>query len=144
MSATLVGCLLCEIDNANSFHSFKQTLHAYIQIKSIFLGRCMGGWGPINSVSYTEGCFSGFSETGLSTCLYQKTKSHNESYGRKEEKTDPPGLPLLPTSRQHTTITNCRQPHGTARKSHSTFTRHQEDKLSKAHQDDCNIRMDIK
>ena len=30
------------------------------------------------------------------------------------------------------TITNCRQPHGTARKSRSTITRHQEDKLSKA------------
>ena len=32
----------------------------------------------------------------------------------------------------NTTITNCRQPHGTARKSHSTITRHQDDKLSKA------------
>ena len=32
----------------------------------------------------------------------------------------------------NTTITNRRQPHGTARKSHSTVTRHQEDKLSKA------------
>ena len=31
----------------------------------------------------------------------------------------------------NTTITNRRQPHGTARKSHSTITRHQEDKLSK-------------
>ena len=30
------------------------------------------------------------------------------------------------------TITNCRQPCGTARKSPSTITRHQEDKLSKA------------
>ena len=30
------------------------------------------------------------------------------------------------------TITNCRQTHGTARKSHTTITRHQEDKLSKA------------
>ena len=30
------------------------------------------------------------------------------------------------------TITNRRQPHGTARKSRSTITRHQEDKLSKA------------
>ena len=29
--------------------------------------------------------------------------------------------------------------------SHSTITRHEEDKLSKApHQDDCNARMDIK
>ena len=32
----------------------------------------------------------------------------------------------------NTTITNCRQPCGTARKSRSTITRHQEDKLSKA------------
>ena len=32
----------------------------------------------------------------------------------------------------NTTITNCRQPRGTARKSCSTITRHQEDKLSKA------------
>ena len=32
----------------------------------------------------------------------------------------------------NTTITNCRQPQGTARKSHSTITRHQGDKLSKA------------
>ena len=32
----------------------------------------------------------------------------------------------------YTTITNCRQPRGTARKSCSTVTRHQEDKLSKA------------
>ena len=33
---------------------------------------------------------------------------------------------------ENTTITNCRQPCGTARKSPSTITRHQEDKLSKA------------
>ena len=32
----------------------------------------------------------------------------------------------------NTTITNRRQPHGTARKRRSTITRHQEDKLSKA------------
>ena len=32
----------------------------------------------------------------------------------------------------NTTITNRRQPHGTARKSRSTITRHQEDKISKA------------
>ena len=32
----------------------------------------------------------------------------------------------------NTTITNCRQPRGTARNSRSTITRHQEDKLSKA------------
>ena len=32
----------------------------------------------------------------------------------------------------NTTITNCRQPCGTAKKSRSTITRHQEDKLSKA------------
>ena len=32
----------------------------------------------------------------------------------------------------NTTITNCRQPHGIVRKSRSTITRHQEDKLSKA------------
>ena len=32
----------------------------------------------------------------------------------------------------NTTITNCRQPRGTARKSRSTITRHQQDKLSKA------------
>ena len=32
----------------------------------------------------------------------------------------------------NTTITNCRQSRGTARKSHSTITRHQEDKLSKS------------
>ena len=31
-----------------------------------------------------------------------------------------------------TTISNCRQPHATARKSHSTIKRHYEDKLSKA------------
>ena len=31
----------------------------------------------------------------------------------------------------NTTNTNCRQTHGTARKSHTTITRHQEDKLSK-------------
>ena len=30
------------------------------------------------------------------------------------------------------TITNCRQTHGTERNSHTTITRHQEDKLSKA------------
>ena len=33
---------------------------------------------------------------------------------------------------KNTTITNCRQPRGTARKSRSTITRHKEDKLSKA------------
>ena len=49
----------------------------------------------------------------------------------------------------NTTITNCRQPRVTARKSHSTIKKYQEDKLSKAisslpHQDDCNTRMDIK
>ena len=33
---------------------------------------------------------------------------------------------------RNTTITNCRQTHGTARKSHTTITRHQEDKQSKA------------
>ena len=32
----------------------------------------------------------------------------------------------------NTTITNCRQPRGTVRKSRSTITRHQENKLSKA------------
>ena len=32
---------------------------------------------------------------------------------------------------ENTTITNCRQTHGTARKSHTAITRHQEDKLSK-------------
>ena len=32
----------------------------------------------------------------------------------------------------NTTITNCRQTHGTARKRHTTISRHQEDKLSKA------------
>ena len=32
----------------------------------------------------------------------------------------------------NTTITNCRQPRGTARKNRPTITRHQEDKLSKA------------
>ena len=32
----------------------------------------------------------------------------------------------------NTTITNCRQTHGTARKRHTTITRHQEDRLSKA------------
>ena len=32
----------------------------------------------------------------------------------------------------NTTITNCRQPRGTVRKSRSTITRHHEDKLSKA------------
>ena len=32
----------------------------------------------------------------------------------------------------NTTITNCRQTHGTARQSHTTITRHQEGKLSKA------------
>ena len=32
---------------------------------------------------------------------------------------------------RNTTITNCRQTHGTAKKSHTTITRHQEDKLSK-------------
>ena len=31
----------------------------------------------------------------------------------------------------YTTISNRRQTHGTARKSHTTITRHQEDKLSK-------------
>ena len=47
-------------------------------------------------------------------------------------------FPLLSTNQNskwvwsgNTTITNRRQPHGTARKSHSTITRHQEDKLSK-------------
>ena len=33
---------------------------------------------------------------------------------------------------ENTTNTNCKQTHGTARKSHTTTTRHQEDKLSKA------------
>ena len=32
----------------------------------------------------------------------------------------------------NTTITNCRQTHGTVRKSHTTTSRHQEAKLSKA------------
>ena len=32
----------------------------------------------------------------------------------------------------NTTITNCGQTHGAARKSHTTITRHQEDKLSKS------------
>ena len=59
------------------------------------------------------------------------------------------GVPFEPGSRQggfwehidlknnkwvwsgNTIITNCRQTHGTARKSHITITRHQEDKLSK-------------
>ena len=52
---------------------------------------------------------------------------------------------------QEIPITNRRQPRGTGRKSCSTITRHQEDKLSKAtsslslpHQDDYNTRMDIK
>ena len=51
---------------------------------------------------------------------------------------------------ENITIINRRQPHGTAWKSHSTITRHQEDKFSKATsslfpiQDDCNTRMDIK
>ena len=31
-----------------------------------------------------------------------------------------------------TTITNCRQPHGTGRKGHTTITRHHNDNLSKA------------
>ena len=50
----------------------------------------------------------------------------------------------------NTTITNRRQPHGTARKSHSTITRHQEDKLGKATSSlftikiICNTRMGIK
>ena len=45
---------------------------------------------------------------------------------------------------------HCRQAHDTARKSHTTIKRHQEDKRSKAtsflfpHQDDCNSRMDVK
>ena len=38
----------------------------------------------------------------------------------------------LPLSHCAPTITNRRQPYGTARKSHSIITRHQEDKLSKA------------
>ena len=37
----------------------------------------------------------------------------------------------MPISR-NITITNCRQTHGTVRKSHITITRHQEDKQSKA------------
>ena len=37
-------------------------------------------------------------------------------------------------------ITNCRQPPGNSRKSGSTITRHQEDKLSKATSSLCNIR----
>ena len=41
----------------------------------------------------------------------------------------------------NTTITNFRQPHGTARKSHSTITRHQEDKLSKATSSLFSIKM---
>ena len=49
----------------------------------------------------------------------------------------------------NTTITNRRQPCGTARKSRSTITRHQEqikqsNQVSLPHQDDCNTRMDIK
>ena len=34
--------------------------------------------------------------------------------------------------KKNTTITNCRQTRGTARKSHTAITRHQEDKLNKA------------
>ena len=41
----------------------------------------------------------------------------------------------------NTTITNHRQPHGTARKSHSTITRYQEDKLSKATSSLFSIKM---
>ena len=41
----------------------------------------------------------------------------------------------------NTTITNRRQPHGTARKSHSPITRHQEDKLSKATSSLFSIKM---
>ena len=50
----------------------------------------------------------------------------------------------------NTTITNRRQPCDIARKSRSSITRHQEDKLSKAtsslfpSQDDCNTRTDTK
>ena len=43
------------------------------------------------------------------------------------------------------TITNRRQTYGIARKSQTTITRHQEDKLSSLpHQDDCKTRTDIK
>ena len=48
-----------------------------------------------------------------------------------------------------TIITNCRQTHYTARKSHITITRHQKDKLNNAfrylspHQHDCKTRMDM-
>ena len=35
---------------------------------------------------------------------------------------------------RNTTITNCRQTHGTARKSHTTIMRHQENKLSNVQQ----------
>ena len=41
----------------------------------------------------------------------------------------------------NTTITNCRQPHGTARKSRSTISGHQEDKLSKATSSPFPIKM---
>ena len=41
----------------------------------------------------------------------------------------------------NTTITNRRQPHGTARKSHTTITRHQEDKFSKATSSLFSIKM---
>ena len=45
----------------------------------------------------------------------------------------------------NTTITNRRQPHGTAMKSRSTITKQikQSNQLSLPHQDDCNTRMDI-
>ena len=58
-----------------------------------------------------------------------------------------PGLKIVSMIRKYH---NCRQTHGTAMKSHTTTTRHQEEKtkqsnqLSLPHQDDCKTRMDIK
>ena len=45
---------------------------------------------------------------------------------------DAPFVQIISEWSGNTTITNCRPTHGTARKSHTTITRHQEDKLSKA------------
>ena len=52
---------------------------------------------------------------------------------------------------ENTTITKCRQTHGTARKSHATINHEapgrqteQSNQLSLPHQDDCKTRMDIK
>ena len=63
------------------------------------------------------------------------------------EETFNPWLSIqCPSKIVNTTITNCIQTRGTTRNSHTTITRHQEDKAKQPplHQDGCKTRMDTK